>query len=95
MKMRRDGTRAMAKWSHSRAAALCAAGFALAGLTGAPAQAQFMSGPYPVIVVPPPPAQQMIMPKKPKPQPAQDAEPQSSAAPVPACRVDPRTGACH
>jgi hypothetical protein len=84
----------MANGFHSRAAAFCAAGLALAGLTAVPAQAQFMSGPYPVIVVPPPPAQQMVMPKKPKPQPAQDAE-QPSAPAAPTCRTDPRTGACH
>jgi hypothetical protein len=45
----------------------------------APAQAQFMSGAYPVITVPPPPAQSMVMPARPKPRPA----PPVVAAPPP------------
>jgi hypothetical protein len=44
-----------------------AAGLALGCLAVAPADAQFMSGPYPVVVVPPPPAQGMVMPKRPRP----------------------------
>jgi hypothetical protein len=47
--------------------ALAAAGLALGCAVGcaasAPAQAQFMSSPYPVIFVPPPPEQSMVMPK--------------------------------
>ena len=48
----------------------CAVGaLALACLATGAAQAQFMTGSYPVIIVPPPPAQSMVMPKPPKPRP--------------------------
>ncbi len=43
--------------------ALAAAGLALGRAASAPAQAQLMSSPYPVIFAPPPPAQSMVMPK--------------------------------
>ena len=49
-------------------------GLALAVAASAPAEAQFMSSPYPVIIVPPPPAQNLIMPKYPS-KPAQPAKP--------------------
>jgi hypothetical protein len=55
-----------------------AAGLALAVATSLPAQAQFMSSPYPVIIVPPP-AQKLVVPK---PAPKQ-AEPPKTAAPPP------------
>ncbi len=60
-----------------------AAGLALAVAGNAPAEAQFMSSPYPVIIVPPPPAQNLIMPKYPsKPaQPARPAPPPDAPAP--------------
>jgi hypothetical protein len=53
---------------------VAAAGLAGAVAANAPAEAQFMSSPYPVIIVPPPPAQNWIMPKYP-PKPAQPAKP--------------------
>ena len=53
---------------------LAAVGLAL-GCLASPARAQFMTGAYPVIVVPPPPGQSMVMPKKPKLQPAPQETP--------------------
>ena len=50
-----------------------AAGLALAVAGNAPAEAQFMSSPYPVIIVPPPPAQNLIMPRS-SSKPAQPAK---------------------
>jgi len=54
-----------------------AAGLALAVAANTPAEAQFMSTPYPVIIVPPPPAQSLVMPK-PAAKPAQPAKPAPS-----------------
>ena len=54
------------------------AGAVLAVVASHPAQAQFMSGNYPVIVVPPPPAQNLVLPK-PAPKPA--PPPQTPARP--------------
>ena len=83
---------------HARAS-LAAAGFVLAALAAGPANGQFMSGTYPVIVVPPPPAQNMVMPKKPKPPPAQPAAPQPPQAPTEppqlTCRWQGQTRVCE
>ena len=51
-----------------------ATGLALAVAPSAPAEAQFAPYPYPLIIVPPPPAQNLVMPPKPAPKPAQFAE---------------------
>ncbi len=65
--------------------ARCAAGgLALAWLATAPAQAQFMTGSYPVIIVPPP-AQTMVMPKLPKPR---ETPPPAPPSPLPDAGVD-------
>jgi hypothetical protein len=59
-----------------------AAGFALALAANAPAEAQFMSSPYPVIIVPPPQEQKPIVPK-PAPklvQPPRTAAPASGSS---------------
>jgi hypothetical protein len=56
-----------------------AAGLALALATNAPAEAQFMSSPYPVIIVPPPQVQNPIVPN---PTPKQ-AQPPKTSAPQP------------
>jgi hypothetical protein len=61
---------------------VAAVGFALAVAANAPAKAQFMSSPYPVIIVPPPPAQNLIMPKY-APRQDQPAKPASPEAPPP------------
>jgi hypothetical protein len=65
---------------------LAAAGFAFGSLAVAPADAQFMSGAYPVVVVPPPPAQGFVMPKRPKPQQPQNV--QAPPAPDPGLSQD-------
>ncbi len=58
---------------------VAAAAIAFGGLAAGPADAQFMTGAYPVIIVPPPQEQHMGMPKKPKPP----TPPQSVPAPSP------------
>ncbi len=62
---------------------VAAAGFALAVAANAPAKAQFMSSPYPVIIVPPPPAQNLVMPKYAprQDQPAKPASPPEAPPP--------------
>jgi hypothetical protein len=59
-----------------------AAALAFAVAAAPPAEAQFMTGPYPVIVVPPPPAQNYVIPR---PSPAQtprpDAPPRDASGP--------------
>jgi len=73
----------------SRIFALAASlGFAVAA--NAPAKAQFMSSPYPMIVVPPPPAQNLILPK---PAPRRDEPPRTTAPPPDAS--PPATGKCY
>ncbi len=52
-----------------------AAGLAFAVAANAPAKAQFMSSPYPVIIVPPPPAQNLILPR---PAPRQGEPPKTT-----------------
>jgi len=83
---------------HARAS-LAAAGFALAALAAAPANAQFFSGTYPVTVVPPPPAQSIVIPRKPKPQSAQPVAPQPPPAPAEppqvTCRYQGQTRVCE
>jgi len=61
------------------------AGLALEAAAAGPAEAQFMSSPYPVIIVPPPPAQGLVIPKPiPRtPQPVKPAE-----APLPDAGID-------
>ena len=58
------------------------AALAFAVVAASPAEAQFMTGPYPVIVVPPPPAQNYVIPR---PSPAQtprpDAPPRDASGP--------------
>ena len=66
--------------------ARCAAGgLALACLATGPAEAQFMTGAYPVIIVPPPPAQGMVMPKAMKPR---QATPPPAEPPAPNTGID-------
>ena len=67
-----------------------AAGLALAVAANAPADAQYMSSPYPVIIVPPPPAQNLILPK---PAPKR-AEPPKTTAPPPDSSP-PNLGNCY
>ena len=75
-----------------------AAGLALAVAATAPAQAQFMTGPYPVIIVPPPPAQNLVVPQAPRP--AQQPKPAGSAAarqrrPGDQCSLPGQTRVCE
>ena len=88
----------MANGLHARAL-LPAAGLALGALAAGPANAQFMSGTYPVIVVPPPPAQSIVIPRKPKPQSAQPVAPQPPPAPAEppqvTCRYQGQTRVCE
>ena len=58
---------------------IAAAAIALSGFAAEPANAQFMTGAYPVIIVPPAQEQNMGMPKKPKPQ----TPPQTAPTPPP------------
>lgn len=67
-----------------------AAELALAVGGNDPAQAQYMSSPYPVIVVPPPPAQNLVAPKSPPKQ----AEPPKTSAPPPNSSP-PDLGRCY
>ena len=55
-----------------------AAGLALALAAGDPARAQFMSSPYPVIIVPPPQVQNPIVPR---PTPRQAQSPKAETPP--------------
>lgn len=74
---------------------LACAGMALGCSAVAPAHAQFMSAPYPVIVVPPPPAQGLVMPKRVKPQPAPVVAPPPAEPPTTGCRYQGRTKICE
>jgi hypothetical protein len=67
-----------------------AAGLTLALAANSPAEAQFMSSPYPVIVVPPPQLQNPIVPK---PAPKRDQPPQTTAPPPDSPRRD--LGRCY
>jgi hypothetical protein len=67
-----------------------AAGLALAVAMNAPSEAQYMSSPYPVIIVPPPPAQYPIVPKPTR----ERARPPKSAAPPPDSSP-PNRGNCY
>jgi hypothetical protein len=68
-----------------------AAGLALALATNAPAEAQFMSSPYPVIIVPPPQVQNPVVPT---PAPKR-GQPPKSAAPPPPDSSPPNLGGCY
>jgi hypothetical protein len=73
-----------------------AACVALALGAGTPAAAQFMTN-YPVIIVPPPPAQNLILPPKPAPKPAQakPSAPDATNAPAPIqCHYQGQTKVC-
>jgi hypothetical protein len=74
-----------------------ATGLAIALAAGGPAQAQFMTGPYPVIVVPPPPAQNFVLPK-PRPVQQPNAAVPPPDAPPPGqvqCHYEGRTRVCN
>jgi hypothetical protein len=59
-----------------------AAGLTLVGSAIVPAHAQFMPGPFPMIVVPPPPAQNYVIPKpRSSEPPRRTAQPPASATP--------------
>ncbi|HZZ61108.1 MAG TPA: hypothetical protein VFE63_08050 [Roseiarcus sp.] len=67
-----------------------ASGLALAFAAGAPARAQFMSSPYPVIIVPPPQEQKPVapMPTPKRAQPPKTTAPPSDSPP-------PNLGNCY
>ncbi len=74
------------------------AGLAIACAAASPAQAQFMSGAYPVLVVPPPPAQGMVMPQRPKPKETRPVAPTPSNESAPQqlrCHYEGRTRVCE
>ena len=67
------------------------------GCAVGPAEAQFMTGAYPVIIVPPPPAQSLVMPKRSTPPAPRAAQPTPDPAPPtqPACLPHGRTVVCE
>ena len=67
-----------------------AAGLGFAVAANAPAKAQFMSSPYPVIIVPPPPAQNLILPK-----PAPERAERPKTPPPPPSSSPPNLGNCY
>ena len=67
-----------------------AAGLGFVVAANAPAKGQFMSSPYPVIIVPPPPAQNLILPR---PAPRQGEPPKTTVPPPDASPSD--RGKCY
>jgi hypothetical protein len=74
-----------------------AAALTLAGAAIAPAHAQFVPGPFPVIVVPPPPAQNLVVPKRRSeaPKPTPEPPPDSSTPHELQCHYEGRTQVCQ
>ncbi len=71
---------------------------ALALAASAPADAQFMGGNYPVIIVPPPPAQNLVLPRpapKPATKPSTSAPPPEASAPQIQCHYQGQTRVCQ